>query len=77
MATGKHTTATAAPTITKRVVGNQLPGYLHGRPRSFWVEIMAPKRPNTFEFNGIDLSDFDVAEIIDDLKYSGSNDWAA
>ena len=74
------TTLTKAPEAatkqTVRSVGNQFPAFLLGKPRSFWTDVMGPKKP-------VDpapifrLDDFDVAAIIDELHYGTDCEWAA
>ena len=59
-----------------RSVGNQFPAFLLGKPRSFWTEVMGPKKP-VDPTPIFDLNDFDVAAIIDELHYGTDCEWAA
>lgn len=73
MATRTNNNSTEATTESTRVVGNQLPGHLLGRPRTFWVEAMAPKQSASI----FELDQFDLHAIIDELHYGTDCDWAA
>lgn len=62
---------------SQQPASNTSTGFLRGRPRAFWTEVIASRRTAAVAAPIVQLESFDLSEIMDDLHYGTDCEWAA